>query len=99
MKYGLTKTDFDYIEEIAVKPLQKAGAKIWVFGSRARGDFKKFSDLDLYIESDQDLNRQINEITEILIESNLPIKIEFVQSKYFAKSYRDSFEADKILWI
>lgn len=82
MKFGLTESDYRFITR-QLQPLVDVGADIWCFGSRARGDYSEFSDLDLMIECGQDLRRMINDISELFVESRLPIKVELIQKKTF----------------
>lgn len=92
--FGLTESDFSFIAN-HLKPLQDSGAKIWCFGSRARGDHKLFSDLDLMIEDSVDRSREISTLNEIFEESRLPIKVDIVQEQDFASSYRDGYLKDR----
>jgi len=96
MKFGLTEEQFNYLQETVINPLKKLGAVIWVFGSRARGDHQEFSDLDLMVDSRKDISARIGEIQESLEEGNFHYKVDIVQSKDFAESYRESFERDKV---
>ena len=96
MKFGLTEQQYQYIQEVVVAPLKKLGATVWVFGSRARGDQTDFSDLDLMIESEGDIALSVGMLQETLENGNFPYKVDIVQSKNFAESYRESFEEDKI---
>lgn len=98
MKFGLSESEYQFILKNVVKPLQAKGAKIWCFGSRARGDHSKFSDLDLMLESSSDLSNEIGKISEKIIESNFPYKLDIVQEKNFADSYKENFKKDKILF-
>lgn len=68
---------------------------IWCFGSRARGDHHEFSDLDLMLESSEDLGREIGELREVFEESRLAIKIDLLQEKDFAQAYRESYLRDR----
>ena len=53
-----------------------AGAHAYVFGSRADGSARRFSDLDLAIEADAPLGLDmIGEIADALSESDLPFKV------------------------
>ena len=47
MKYGLTDSELKLLTKLCVNPLQKLNAKVWIFGSRARGDYTNSSDIDL----------------------------------------------------
>lgn len=99
MKFGLTEKEYQYIKETVVLPLQKRGATIWCFGSRARGNHQPFSDLDLMIESLSDLSREIGLITEKLEEGHFPYKVDIVQEKDFAKSYMPNFLKERVSFI
>lgn len=99
MKFGLTPEQYRYIFETVVKPLSPLGAKVWCYGSRARGDFKKFSDLDLMIEAPTDLSSTIGAMSETLEKSNFPYKVDLVQLRDFAATYRPGYEKDKLPFL
>jgi predicted nucleotidyltransferase len=95
MKFGLSPQHFYYILTEVVKPLEKHGAEVWCYGSRARGDHQKFSDLDLMVESNKDLSKVIGELLEKVTKSNFPYKIDLVQITEFADSYKDGYLKDR----
>lgn len=96
MKFGLTKEEFEFIHQTIFLPIQKQGGKLYVYGSRARGDHKKFSDLDLMIEAAQKI--AVSAIEETLQKSNFPYKVDLVFYDEFAESYKPGYEKDKVLW-
>jgi len=96
MKFGLTEEQLQYIQDIVIDPLKGQGVLILVFGSRARGDHQEFSDLDLMVESEQDISAKVGDIQEALENGNFPYKVDIVLSKDFAESYQDNFEKDKV---
>jgi predicted nucleotidyltransferase len=96
MKFGLTEEQYQYIQKIVIGPLKDQGATVWIFGSRARGDHKEFSDLDLMVGSKEDISSSLGKIQETLEDGNFPFKVDVVLSKDFAESYRESFERDKV---
>jgi predicted nucleotidyltransferase len=98
MKFGLTESEYQYIRESVVDRLDKLGAKVWCFGSRATGKFSKFSDLDLLIEHPDDISTQVAEIEELLINSNFALKVDLVLSKNLAASYAADVNSEKILF-
>jgi len=98
MKFGLSKEEYQEIETKLVHPLEQAGAKVWIFGSRARGDSKPFSDLDIMVESPKDLRDEVAALKEYFENSNFPFKIDLVEKHHFATSYLPNFEKEKILW-
>jgi predicted nucleotidyltransferase len=55
------------------------GARACVFGSRARGGARQYSDLDLALEWDRPLGLDLlGRIAEALSESDLPYKVDIV---------------------
>jgi predicted nucleotidyltransferase len=96
MKFGLTEDQFQYIQKVVINPLNNQGATVWIFGSRARGDHEEFSDLDLMVDAKKDISASLGKIQEILEGGNFPYKVDIVQRKDFAESYRESFERDKV---
>ena len=55
--------------------------KIYLFGSRAKGTKRKYSDIDIAIESNEDLKDDIVKLKEIIEESNLIYKVDLVELK------------------
>jgi predicted nucleotidyltransferase len=99
MRFGLTEKEYSFIKIEVVDPLAKLHAKTWCFGSRARGDNQKFSDLDLLIESNsEEIKKYIAEIAEKLVDSNFPYKVDLVLSSYLADSYLENINKEKILF-
>ena len=81
MKFGLSDSEYKYILEKVVAPLNSQGAEIFCFGSRAKGTHKKFSDLDLLIrnvEKTDKMSNVVGVITENLEEENFPYKVDIV---------------------
>jgi predicted nucleotidyltransferase len=73
------------------------GARAYVFGSRARGGARRYSDLDLALEWDRALEFDvISEIAEALSESDLPYKVDIVDLSIIEPSFRARIVADCI---
>lgn len=94
--FGLSSAELKYIIKTVVQPLEEKGYRVYCFGSRARGDFKRFSDLDLLIEG-QENRPSLGEIEEKLINENFPYKIDLVFKGDVAESYREKIEKEKVL--
>jgi uncharacterized protein len=55
------------------------GTKGWVFGSRATGRARRYSDLDLAIDAGRRLNLdELAELSEAFSDSDLPYRIDLV---------------------
>ena len=98
MSYGLTESEFLFLQEKIIEPLKRQGAQVFLFGSRATGKYKKFSDIDiLYNDSSRTIpNSEIYRIISEVEDSAFPYKIDLVPEKDLAQSYRENVERDKI---
>ncbi len=53
------------------------GAKVWLFGSRATGRARRYSDLDLAIDAGRRLSLdELAELAEAFSDSDLPYKVD-----------------------
>ncbi len=93
MKFGLKSAHWKIIEDLVLRPIHGLSGSVFVFGSRARGDFKEFSDLDLLIRGDIS-PILVSKIKDDLEESNLPIKVDLVLEKSVAESYKENILKD-----
>ena len=73
------------------------GARAYVFGSRAHGGARRYSDLDLAIEWERPLGLDvIGEIADALSESDLPYKVDIVDLSIVDAAFRARITADCI---
>lgn len=99
MKFGLKDNQYDFILKNIVRPLEAQGAKVYCFGSRARGDHRPFSDLDIMVENDNvDFSTQVSNIRDAITDSNFPYKVDIVLFSEFADSYKPGYLKDKKSW-
>jgi predicted nucleotidyltransferase len=86
-----------YIEERHLKIIQdilkKYPYRFYIFGSRSRGDNKKFSDLDLGYTSNVDWKTLIK-LEEEFEESDIPYKVDLVNLDKSSAEFRESIKDD-----
>lgn len=71
--------------------------RVIVFGSRATGRSKPFSDLDLAIQGEVEVPSAIlTALVEDFDESNLPFKVDIVDWATTAQSFRDIIARDAV---
>jgi predicted nucleotidyltransferase len=98
MKFGLSDEHWKIIEKLVLNPFRVHQATVWIFGSRARGDYREFSDLDVLYEASSSLPPGfISRMTENLEESRLPIKVDLVNKSDVAESYKTNIGKDMVL--
>lgn len=99
MTFGLSDQQYQIFEKILIAKLKSYDAKVFIFGSRARGKHHPFSDIDVfYIESPNRTvpSQEISKIKEALEESALAVKVDLVKYADLAKSYLPSIQKDQI---
>lgn len=73
--------------------------KVFLFGSRARGDHTPRSDLDLGFLSDEDIRFELSVLRETLEESHVPFRVDVVDLSRVDPEFRKHVMEEGILWI
>lgn len=73
--------------------------RVYLFGSRARGTNSPHSDVDLAIESKEDLSREVTLLRFILEESNLPYKVDLVVLSEVDAYMQEVIKKEGKIWI
>ena len=74
--------------------------EIRVFGSRANGTPKKYSDLDLVIITKEPLEiKRMALLKDAFSESNLPIKIDIIDWSAIDESFRDLIDDKSVPFL
>ena len=73
------------------------GELVYVFGSRARGDHRKTSDIDLAIVGSKPVTMAVRSQLEFgFSESDLPFKVDVVDMLTVDESFKKIIEADAV---
>lgn len=76
--------------------LQGTDAKVYLFGSYAKRNFRQSSDVDIAIKG---LSRQkIRQLREHFEESNIPCKVDIVDLNFASADLIGEIERTGILW-
>jgi predicted nucleotidyltransferase len=98
-RFGFNQIEFNFILQVFSEvfgPDWPKRIKIWVFGSRARGDHRTYSDLDLLVESESSVSDDaMSALREKFEESDFPFKVDLVQLSELADAYRESVMKDR----
>lgn len=74
-------------------------AKIYLFGSRARGDFNSRSDIDVALDAGLPLERvEVGQVRDMLNESNILQKIEIVDLQSVPEVMKNNILREGIVW-
>ncbi len=78
---------WDTIQKILAQHVP--ACEVWAFGSRVKGNARKYSDLDLAVIGPAKLPRKIAiELKEAFEESNLPFRVDVVDWHTVSKSFQ-----------
>lgn len=73
------------------------GARVWVFGSRARSAARRASDLDLAVDAGRALTlAETTAINDAFDESNLPYTVDVVDWAATSDTFRGIIERDRV---
>ncbi|MBY0110125.1 MAG: nucleotidyltransferase domain-containing protein [Candidatus Babeliaceae bacterium] len=75
-------------------------ASIWLFGSYARGDFSKNSDIDLALEADRPISFfEIAELKDTLQATNLSFTFDIVDiNSVKDENFKNTIKKERIMW-
>ena len=97
--FGLSPHDWSIFSQNILKPLQAAGARIWIFGSRARGTERSSSDIDVLVDFpiwNDETKKIVRDIRLGMEESSITIKVDLVSYPDIAESYKKNILTEKI---
>jgi uncharacterized protein len=76
---------------------QVSGTRVFAFGSRVRGTAKRFSDLDLVVQSDSELGlERLGALRSMFSESDLPIAVDVVEWSNLAPTFQRLIEPEMV---
>ncbi|HKZ39451.1 MAG TPA: nucleotidyltransferase domain-containing protein [Candidatus Hodarchaeales archaeon] len=87
------------VKKLVLSRLNKENVQIFLFGSRARGDFNIRSDIDIGILPQGEWNKLALVLLREEIENlNLPYKIEIVDLSRVSRKFRDQVLREGQTW-
>lgn len=99
---GLSQDNINIIKKIIEKKLSSLNHfQVFFYGSRARSDYRKYSDLDLWIEMEPSTKEKelMNSLSDEFLESDIPIKVDIVTPRTVLNEYLPSIKSDLKLWF
>lgn len=73
------------------------GARVWVYGSRATGAARRYSDLDLAIDAGHRMTfDELSALAEAFSESDLPWKVDVVDWRAIGDGFRAAIAAARV---
>lgn len=73
-------------------------ARVWLFGSQARGEARRGSDIDMAIESTEDISYEISLLREALEELDIAYNVDVVDMRLASGTLVEQIRRDGIEW-
>jgi predicted nucleotidyltransferase len=87
------------IRDILEQKLSAADCHVYLFGSRARGLARTASDIDLAVESAEDISRQVAHARTAFEESTLPYNVDLVDLRDASPALVEDVKTwGKLIW-
>lgn len=86
------------VKKCVLSHFQREDVQIYLFGSWARGEQKRSSDIDIAIESKQDMAYKVSLLREKLEESVIPRRVDVVDMNHAGRVLCQRIRKEGILW-
>lgn len=91
--------DVETAHDIIRRRLRPELARLWLFGSRARGDARRWSDIDIAVEPQVPLPPGLlAELREELVESSILLDVDLLDLSQADKALKDAVRREGIAW-
>ena len=89
MKFGLEDRHVNFIKEILFKHITNPDAKFYIFGSRAKGRYKEYSDVDIAIDSPDMTLEQKLKLESDFENSIFPYEVDVVDLNDIKENFKN----------
>ncbi len=95
--FGLEERHINFIKETLKKYVTHDDARFYIFGSRAKGKYREYSDVDIAIDS-PDLTASVKSKLESEFEnSTFPYEVDIVDLNSIKESFKNLIQDDLVL--
>ena len=99
MRTGERQQILDRVKAIVLREMQAESVKIYLFGSWARGEERRSSDIDLAVKAHKGgAFEKAVRLREVLEESEIPYRVDVVDLAEAAPALEDNVMKEGVLW-
>ena len=97
--FGLEDRHINFVKETLKKHISSPDAKFYIFGSRAKGNFSEYSDLDIAIDSPGFTSDQKLKLELDFENSTFPYEVDIVDLNNIKQNFKNIIIDDLVLLI
>jgi predicted nucleotidyltransferase len=99
MTTKMTAAILEKVKILVLDYLKTENVTIILFGSRARGDFNRYSDIDIgIIPHGQIDKRKIILLRDLLENMNIPYTVDIVDLSKVSNTFKQNALQEKVIW-
>ena len=96
MMFGLEDRHVNFIKELLKRHVPNSDAKFYVFGSRAKGNYREYSDVDIAIDCpDMTLDKRLKLLSDFE-NSTFPYEVDIIDLNTIKDSFKNIIKDDLI---
>ncbi len=97
--FGLEDRYLNFIKETLIKHFPDNTAKFYIFGSRAKGNYKQYSDIDIAIDSSDMTQEKKIKLQSDFENSTFPYEVDIVDLNNIKEDFKNFIKEDLVLLI
>lgn len=95
--FGLEDRHLNFIKEMLKKHISNPEAKFYIFGSRATGKYKKYSDVDIAIDCTNMTSDQKIKLQSDFDNSTFPYEVDIIDLNNIQDNFKNLIKDELIL--
>lgn len=96
--YSIYEEPVQRVKEVVLQHFKERDVRVYLFGSWARGEQKRSSDIDIAIDSRDDISYEITLLRERLEESTIPRHVDVVDMHHTGAALCRRIREEGVLW-
>ena len=97
MMFGLQDRHIDFIKKVLKENIPNPKAEFYIFGSRAKGKYREYSDVDIAINSPNFTLDDKLKIQSVFENSTFPYEVDIVDLNNINEDFKNLIKNDLIL--
>ena len=96
--YSIYEEPVQRVKDVVLQHFKERDVRVYLFGSWARGEQKMSSDIDIAIDSRDDISYEITLLRERLEESTIPRHVDVVDMHHAGAALFRRIREEGVLW-